>query len=78
MADAAGAKEQPGDKPSEVAPARVKSGVRKCSGIHVSKHVSGERRRQRDRKQHRRDGSVAPERAPWGVRSENPSQGGTF
>lgn len=42
VADAAGAKEQPSDKPSEVAPARFKSDVRKCFGFHVSKHVSGE------------------------------------
>lgn len=34
MADAAGAKEQPCDKPSEVSTARVECGVRKCFGIY--------------------------------------------
>lgn len=53
VADAAGAKEQPSDKPSEVAPARFKSDVRKCFGFHVSKHVSGEKPAERQKTTHR-------------------------
>lgn len=69
VVDAAGAKEQPSDKPSEVAPARFTSDVRKCFSFHVSKHVSAEKSTETEK-------NIQTE--ALGVRSKPSSQEGTF